>query len=174
MKKILLLIPLLFISANLLGMPQMKAPHDSDGASGIINGKLLKDGKTPLADHPVVLEIISGDQMVLSIPKKTDKNGGYQFKNIFKTGEFAYVISAEVDGRLFKTDFISLKKNESVKTVNLNVGEGFEEESAIQFPSAQKMEMKYAKKRFSEYQIFAVIMSLIAIAFAIYQRRYKK
>ncbi len=162
----------------------VKMPHGTDIATGIITGKLLKDGKPALGGHQVVLEILNGHKVVLTIPKPTDNNGNYQFKNIFKSPEFAYSVSTEFEGKTYRTDFISLGEKDSKKVVDLIVGAGAKEGPALPPPMDEKTMMEGDPgdsehtcshgRKFSDYQLLAIALAIAAVGYAIYQRKRKK
>ncbi len=178
----------LLLASSVLAQPA-KMPHGTDVATGIITGKLLKDGKTPLASHQVVLEILSGHKVVLTIPKPTDKDGGYQFKNIFKSPEFAYSVSTEFEGKAYRTEFISLGEKDSKKVVDLVVGAGAKESPSLPPPMDEKTIKEGMKeegmgggehtcnmgRKFSDYQLLAIFLAIAAVGYAVYQwKRAKK
>ncbi len=172
----------LLFGASAVSIAQPKAPHDSAGTTGIITGRLLKDGKAVLGGHQVVLEILSGHKVVLTIPKPTDNNGSYQFKNIFKTPEFAYSISTEFEGKIYRTDFISLGEKDSKKVVDLIVGAGAKDGPQLPPPMNEETMKEEgmgehahkAPKKFTDYQLLAVILAIAAVGYAIYQRKKRK
>ena len=171
----------LFLSSALSQQPPA-SPHAKDAAqTGIISGVLLKDGKTPLANYHVRLEIFEGHDLILQIPKLTDSKGAYQFKNIFQTPEFSYSISTEYEKIIYRTDFVSLKHGENLRTLNLAVGQGAKEAPPLPVPIAEEAqaagpEVEQAHKDVSagEYKLIAAMLSLGAVVYAVYKLRKKR
>ncbi len=151
------------------------SPHEAmTNVTGVINGTLLEN-KKPITNHLVNLEILEGHQLVLSIPKKTDMKGGYSFKNIFRSKDFSYSISTEYSGKLYRTDFISLGKDEEVRKLNLFVGAGAESGPSLP-PPEMGGEIKGGhedvhKKPINEYYVLTVLLTLCGIGYAIWQRK---
>ena len=172
---------LTFLAMASVFAQDVKSPHQGmNEATGVITGKVLKDGKTPLAGATVTLEILRDHRVVLAIPKEADKEGRYQFKNIFKSSEFSYAVSTEFEGKTYRSPFTSLSKNESSKKVDLKVGPGAKEGPPLPPPVDEKTmnetemgEHAHASKKFSDYQLLAVILAIAAISYAIYQRKKK-
>lgn len=162
-------------------MPPSESPHKASAIeTGVITGKLLKDGKAPLAGETVVLEIFQGGSLVLAIPKQTDAAGRYEFKNIFQTPEFEYAISSELDGKTYRTDLVSLKKGEKERVLNLTAGAGAKEAAPLppppplQPPDEEKghsTEMHRHYKDTGQYKLLAILLSIGAIGYAIYRRK---
>jgi hypothetical protein len=173
------LILVLFFSINVVAQ---ETPHEEEAVeTGTITGTLLKDSKTPLPGATVILEILRGQQLVLTIPKQTDQKGRYQFKNIFQTPDFSYAISTKLGAKVFRTEFVSLGKDEKSRKLDLVVGAGGKEGQALPSPmppaagmsSGQGREPHVHKTGLNEYQMAAIVLSILAAAFAIYQRRKK-
>ena len=115
----------LTLAMTSFAQPAQKPPHEAGAVeTGVITGTLLKDGKGPLGEHVVTLEILSGHQLILTLPKKTDAKGAYQFKNIFMSPDFSYAISTEFEGKTYRAGFVSLKNGEKNKQLDLAVGAG--------------------------------------------------
>lgn len=161
--------------------PQAKSPHDEGVAvPGIIVGT-LSDGKAPLAGHAVRLEILHGDELALTINKTTDEKGIYQFKNIFQTPEFSYAVSAEHEGKNYRTQFASLKEGQGTLKLDLMVGgaapEGPPLPDVADSGSGQRgyqggTEGGHIHKEPSgEYKLLAVVLGICA---AIYAFRIRK
>lgn len=165
------------------GHPAPASPHGSDAEqeTGIISGTLLRDGKTPLASQRVALEIMRDEVPVLALPKETDSKGEYQFKNIFQTEEYTYAISTEYEGKIYRTDFVSLKKGEKVRKLDLNVGAGAKEASSL--PHQEEVagmddedhsHMHGEKaKTFNEYKLLALLAAIGVIIWAFVKRKKK-
>ena len=170
---------IIMISVNLYAQ---EMPHEGEESeTGVITGSLLKDGKVPMPGHMVTLEILKGRQLVLKIPKPTDQNGKFTFKNIFQTPDFKYSVSTELEGKMYRTDFISLKKGESERSLNLVAGTGAKKGPGLpeSIPDGGGQMQRGAQphvhtKSINEYQLLAIILSLAAIAFAIFQWKKKR
>lgn len=177
MKLKLLMLAIIFCVAGLanaeMGMP--KAPHgDANLQTGMIKGKLL-EGKKGLAGNTVTLEILQGHDLILTIPKKTDPKGGYQFKNIFMSPDFSYSVSTEYNGKMYRTEFVSLGKNEKEKELDLMVGAGAVEAKPLPMPISEDMQKEpvKVKKGFNEYQLLAIILSVCVLGFVFWNRKKK-
>ena len=178
----LLCIIFLLCSAVAYAQP-MKPPHDTGSvATGVIAGTLLKDGKTPLVGHTVTLEILSGHNLILTLPKETDVKGAYLFKNIFQSPEFSYAISTSFESKTYRTDFISLKKGEKTHKLNLMVGAGVSEGPSLPPPIDDEKDIQRTggehthmhKRALNEYQMLAIILAVAAVGYAVYQRKKTK
>ncbi len=172
--KLAFLILFVFVSGSALGKEKMPiSPHANNQVkTGVIKGALLKDGKNPLPGATVVLEIVQGGNLILTIPKRTDPKGAFQFKNIFMSPEFSYAISSEFEGKRYSTDFVSLTEKEIEKRLDLIVGEGGQESPPLEESPMNKTDAP-AKKGFNEYQLLAIILSIGAIAYAFLRRKKK-
>lgn len=161
-----------------LAEPQPKSPHkEAETKTGVITGTLLEDNKTKLSNHQVWIEIMRQGELVLTIPKETDLNGRYQFRNIFQSPEFSYAVGTEYKGRVYRTDAVRLKEGETVKRLDLVVGAGAE---AIEPPPPPVSEAplkgrgEYARVSTSEYKLLAALLSVGAVGLAFYHARRKK
>lgn len=152
-----------------------ESPHmEVQAQTGVLTGKLLKDGKTPVPNHTVTLEIINRSALVLAIPKQTDSKGQFEFKNIFQSPEFSYAVSAEYDGKLYRTDFVSLKKGEARRALDLQVGMGAIGAQPIMPPSQEAppdVKPPRAAKDLGQYKFLAFVLALGAAGLAFFQRR---
>lgn len=156
-------------------------PHEPGPmASGVIKGRLLKEGK-PMPGHEVVLEVMRQGVAVLSIPKAADVEGRYQFKNIFQSPEFSYAVSAEFEGEIYRTPFISLKAGQGEARLDLKVGPGQESAAGIgeedtgaeaqgAGPQMERHEHLH-KESTAEYKLLAVILSIAAVGLALWQKK---
>lgn len=173
----------LTLAMTSFAQPAQKPPHEAGAVeTGVITGTLLKDGKGPLGEHVVTLEILSGHQLILTLPKKTDAKGAYQFKNIFMSPDFSYAISTEFEGKTYRAGFVSLKNGEKNKQLDLAVGAGAKEGIPLPPPideeTGQMMggseiphEHGVAKKKLNEYQLLAIILSIGVIGYAVWRKR---
>lgn len=167
------------LPAGVSAMPPQKSPHETKAVeTGVITGRLLKDGKTPLAGKTVVLEIFQGGGLVLAIPKQTDPSGRYIFKNIFRTPEFEYSVSAGHDGKTYRTDLVTLAREEKERLLDLAVGAGAKEAAPLPpeppLPDEEHVsggEMHQHHKDTGQYKLLAVLLSIGAIGYAIYRRK---
>lgn len=181
-KAIIIFYIFLVAPQNLLAVDN-KPPH-KEATTGAITGTLLEGGKAPLAGHPVVLEILQGHQLVLTIPKTTDEKGNYRFKNIFQTKDFSYAISTEYNGKIYRTDFISLEQGVTSRRFDLKVGEGVSTGPELPPPMPTQMpegEIEGSpehdhihKESDTEYKFLAAILGLAALGYAIWQWKIKK
>lgn len=160
-----------------LAAPPLPAnPHEeAPKETGTITGVLRSPDGGALGEYPVSLDIFHKDQMVLKIPKKTDPDGKYQFKNIFQSPDFHYIVNTEYEGKLYATKPVSLGPKESLLRLDLALGN----ESLISSEAAGEMEHKHdecptcksKKTSINEYQILAVLLSLGVIGYLVFFRK---
>lgn len=155
-----------FAIASLLCIAQASAappqeepsPHEAS-APGRIVGRLTGEGQAPLPQHTVTLEILRERTLILAIPKQTDANGRYEFKNIFRSPEFSYAVSAQHEGKTYRTPFVSLSTREEQRTLDLATGNGAPE------PGPKSGD------GLGQYKLLALILSLVAAGLALAGRR---
>ena len=167
----------ILLSLPLYAEPISTSPHQKATVeSGIITGTLLKEGREPLAGYEVRLEILQQHNLILSIPKPTDEKGQFQFKNIFQSPDFMYAVSTEYEDMTYRTDFVSLKKGEQVRKLNLIVGKSAKQGPQLPPTMPEEMTKPHAKSMLQkigtdEYKLIAVILSLVAVGYALYRRK---
>lgn len=135
MKKVLLLTTLfiLFSVASFAQMPGGMPPGGMGGMmpgidkSGRIDGTIFKldpsGKKIPVPNQKITLVVMQGDQQILALEKISDDKGHFGFVNIFKDPTFGYAFGTFYEDNLYVHPRVSLNKDESVKTVELPVGE---------------------------------------------------
>lgn len=171
----------LFATSFAHAMPPTQSPHEKQIMdTGIITGALLSEPNKPISNQDVILEVYERGNLILSLPKKTDTKGVYQFKNIFQTPDFTYSISANIDGNLYRTSTVSLSKDEKTKKMDLVINQQTIVNTAA---TTGKTEEEHSKNcptcashspKIDEYKIVAIILSLLAIGYAIYLKKKKK
>lgn len=155
------------------------SPHVSTTTEvGRIVGQVLVNGKTPLPNHTAVLEVLKEHSLILAIPKQTDAKGHYEFKNIFRSPDFAYAISSEYNGKTFRTDFVSLGNNENQRTLNLAVGASAAEGPPLPSPirddevmETQQHTHDHNGESLGQYKLLAALLSIGAIVYAFARRK---
>lgn len=149
-------------STHLSAQPTPDSPHQAPGGNtGTITGRLLGADGLPVKRHLVTLNILRRGNVILTIPKWTDDQGLYNFKNIFQSLDFSYGISAEYKGQTYRSELISLKPGEESRKLDLFIG-------------GEEVAVHKHEKSTSEYKFLAIILSIAAIGYALYQkRRYK-
>lgn len=185
MKKILIVLVILsalFATGLQAEEKKVMTPHEDSGVkTGILTGTLLK-GSEPLGNYQIVLEVLSGHKIILTLPKETDPNGKYLFKNIFQSPEFTYAVSANYEGTVYRSNFVSLAPGENSKTLDLVIKEG---ETGPKLPSdnitavpagtgddgANADHSHIALKGFGQYKYLAIILSIAAAALAFFTFR---
>lgn len=145
-------------SAQAAPPPGAPSPHEAT-APGRIVGRLTGEGQAPLPGHTVTLEILQGRTLILAIPKQTDERGRYEFKNIFRSPEFSYAVSAEHEGKTYRTPFVSLQARDQELTLDLATGNGAPE------PGPKSGD------GLGQYKLLALILSLVAAGLALAGRR---
>lgn len=165
---------LIFCQNTVLADDNSSNPHEgSQKEVGVITGALRVESGNAIPEHAVLLNVFHKDQMVLQIPKKTDSEGKYQFKNIFRSPDFHYIISAEYEGKLYGTKPISLDPKQSLIQLDLNLGNetlsaggGGEEHKHDECPTC-----KGRKTSINEYQILAILLSVGVIVYLVFFRK---
>lgn len=148
------------------------SPHEAmKEVSGSIIGRVLADKKDPLPNHFVTLEVFKDNELILSLPKSSDSEGKYKFKNIFRTADFSYVLSSEYNGKTYRTKAVSLGEKENELKLDLYVGAGADEATA---DAAKKEDTHVHKRSLNEYQLLAILLSVVVIIYAFYRRRKRR
>lgn len=151
-------------------------PHkEVSKETGVIMGVLSSPNGEALGEHPVSLEVFHNRQPVLKIPKKTDSAGNYQFKNIFRSPDFHYIVSSEYEGKTYSTEPASLGNKESPLLLNLNLGKGslISKENAADKPDHDCAVCKKKGMPIDEYQALAILLSIGAVCYVVFFRKRK-
>jgi len=157
------------------------SPHSGQAVeTGVIEG-VLKNGNKPLAGAKVMIEVVEMGEVILTLPKTTDEKGAYTFKNIFKTPDFAYSVSTEFEGKVYRAGPVSLKPGESMKRLDLLVGAGQKEAYPVAKSNGratqEDMDMtgagqeQFKKQPIGEYKVLAAMGAVGAVVFAFWQRK---
>lgn len=163
---ILICASIMSLQTAVLAAPSMPAnPHEqAPKETGIITGVLRSPSGEAIGGHQVSLNIFQMDQMVLKLPKKTDPSGKYQFRNIFPSTDFHYIIDTEYEGKLYSTKPASLSPKEKLIQLDLVIGN----DSMVQSEAAGEMEHNH-----DEYQILAILLSIGVIGYLVFSRKKK-
>lgn len=88
---------------------------------GVLQGVLHKDGKS-LPNHLVIIQVRQDGEQVLTLPKTTDAQGRFEFKNIFRDPQFAYTLFTESDGKVYKLPPLTPSAAQEKYSVTFAVG----------------------------------------------------
>lgn len=154
-----------------------QAPH-SKLEVGQLEGTLVKNGR-PLAGKDVVIQVEQDGQTLLTLPKKTDEQGQFVFKNIFKDPQYRYFLLTEYEGKVYRHGPLQLLgKQESLKTVFAITPDKMVEMSAEPLPpeSPRAAPSMKPEGQWQHYQVVAVllaVMVLVVLAYNLgrYQRK---
>lgn len=182
-KALLVALILFFASwANAQGMPPGMAeatgqpPHTKMDV-GQMEGTLTKDGK-PQANKEIVIQVQQGGQTLLTLPKKTDENGQFIFKNIFKDPQYSYFLLTEDGGKVHRYGPVQLAaKQDTVKVAFAIKPENAAEMNAAPMPpeSPRAMPHEKAPDQWQRQQMVSIVLAGLVLAGVAYTLgRYQK
>lgn len=144
---------------------------------GQLEGTLTKDGK-PQAAKEIVIQVMQGEQVLLTLPKKTDEKGQFVFKNIFKDPQYSYILLTEDDGKVYRHGPLQLTGKQNV----LKVVFAIKPEAAVDVgaqslapDNPRAMPHGKAPDQWQQQQTVSIILAALVLAFMAYALgRYKK
>ncbi len=162
-------------------MDQLKDTPLGNIPIGVLSGVLKKDGQ-PLANHLVIIQVRQGGEQVLTLPKTTDAQGQFEFKNIFRDPQFAYTLFSESDGKVYKLPPLTPSAAREKYAVTFEIGPATlaGELSASETMPANSPRMNEPVKQAGEWQwhqLSAIFLScgvLIVLAYQLGKFRGRK
>lgn len=131
MKKyyLLLILSVLIVPMRAFSEAPETPPHPmSQMAAGRLEGQVFTEDtagkRTPLPNQKVTLVVLQNGSAVLKLPKVTDAEGKFQFKNIFDDPSFEYAVETAYESRVYLMLHLHLEKGSTVIDAPFRVGEG--------------------------------------------------
>ncbi|PIR19856.1 MAG: hypothetical protein COV45_09395 [Deltaproteobacteria bacterium CG11_big_fil_rev_8_21_14_0_20_47_16] len=158
MRKLFVLLTLIFAShvAHAQSMAdQLKNSPLGKIPVGVLTGVLTKEGK-PLANYPLVIQVQQSGQTVLTLPKNTDANGTFEFKNIFRAPEFSYSVFSEDAGKVYRYGPFAMK--DAKLKISFAISAKTEIGEMPSQPKAAASEPVPEKGEWVWYQVVALLM----------------
>lgn len=105
--------------------PMGEMPHALTKDAGLLRGTLFREEnnkKEFIQNEVVALIVFYQGKRVLMLDKKTDSQGHFEFKNIFRDPDYVYALGVMLEDELYVYPDIQIQKDQKVVHVDFPVG----------------------------------------------------